>query len=728
MSFADEYKAWGSGEGDNGGGEEDGKMYAPRRRSRMNGEKVYGAANRASDGEPYGNSESYRPGESINEEEAYDRSAPINEKRDYINRRAEKDPKKPKSKIGRKLIAIGLSLGLFAGGAKFAVDSINEANKKAEEAAKAKPDKKVEETLQTEAPSQQNEVIVKGGTIQYNPDGSVMINAEAPGEEAPVEAPAEEVSGEETVEEASGEEEEEEPDATAETAPDEEDVDVADLVGAAARMETAGAEEESADDGAIDEEDEREVEDEPEEVEKIEINGAEFAVTGTKEIEGVGEIRTFEYSGGYIKENNPFYEEGKRKEFAFGAPFTAETLEGRVEELTMSWAMSPEAFVAMVAHGNLWEELGIEDKIGSLADEDAFADKMAEMPMDEYDALVNKGISLMLEKIKGAELSRDCIWARDMRDKVGKKNESQNPSDPTSFAEKRGNAGALQITFYGEGGADDNVVSDPAAIDREWRTMSKETREKLKFTRKAWINIGEYSEDGSLNGGLHGNWEYKGGEAVIVTPTPTPEVTPTPTPEVTPTPTPEVTPTPTPEVTPTPTPEVTPTPTPEVTPTPTPEVTPTPTPEVTPTPTPEVTPTPTPEPTATKNPENEQEIVQQIEEDNPDGGQWSTEGTEVSEEDLTERPTRGMPQEANTEQPTEEQPTEEQPAAEQPAEQPAEEQPAATGLETVNPNPQGTPEATANPEENAQGSVERTEEEENNEVDDLMAQILGGGQ
>ena len=409
------------------------------------------------------------------------------------------------------------------------------------------------------------------------------------------------------------------------------------------------------------------------ELERQEVNGAEFITDGTKEIEGLGEVRTFKYVGGHVKENNRFYMDGKRQPYAYGGSFEGETPVERFEEWEMSLAMEPKALAAAVDQFNLEEELGIEE-FQSLEDADKWANMVAELPADEYDQTVNSTIARVLNKIHGVETSRDCKLARDMRDTTESPTESEGEDDVETYGQLRGNKSALQLTFVGEGG--ENVCSDPEAFEHIIESLSPaEQKEARRVGNKAWLNIGEYGE--KKNGGLAGNWEFKEGKRETTTPepsdeptpvitekptpTPTAEVTPTPTPtaEVTPTPTPSEKPTPTPtekptptptaEITPTPTPEVTPTPTPkptpEVTPTPTPEVTPTPTPTPTPKPTPEVTPTPTP--TATKNPEAEQEHAQ-----SPEDAGTVTQTQDVTEQEpITQEPTRAEAPHAEQSQP-----------------------------------------------------------------------------
>lgn len=381
------------------------------------------------------------------------------------------------------------------------------------------------------------------------------------------------------------------------------------------------------------------------ELEREEINGAEFIVDGKQDIEGLGEVRTFVYRGGHIKENNDFYVDGKRQPYAYGGSFKGETPVERFEEWEMSLAMEPKALGAAIDQFDLEEEMGISE-FQSLEDVDRWATSVSEMPAEEYDETVNRGMVAVLNKIRGVEFSRECKLARDMKDEKGSPTESEGEDDVETYGQLRGNRGALQMTFVGEDGS--NVCSSSEAFQHVLDSLSPEDKAKAKRVgNKAYINVGEYGE--KKNGGLHGNWEFK--EGVRVTPTPTPEEeTPTPTPEEeTPTPTPEETPTPTPEVTPTPTPEVTPTPTPDITPTPTPTSkpteTPTSTPEPTPTPTPEPTPTPTPEPTPepTKEPKDSENIVRieqegetHRDEDLGGGGGHATKESDPGE--LTERP------------------------------------------------------------------------------------------
>lgn len=371
------------------------------------------------------------------------------------------------------------------------------------------------------------------------------------------------------------------------------------------------------------------------ELERQEVNGAEFITDGTKEVDGIGEVRTFKYIGGHIKENNPFYVDGKRKEYAYGASFKGETLVERFEEWEMSLAMEPKALAVAVDQFNLEAELGIPE-FKSIGDADAWADMVATLPADEYDSTVNAAVARILNKFAGIKTSRECNLARDMRDVEGSPTESEGEDDVETFGQLRTNKNALQMTFVNEAG--ENVCSDPEAFQHLWDSLTPEQQAQAKKVGStAWVNIGEFGE--KKNGGLAGNWEFKEGERVKPTlepesptatpepenptatpepenPTPTPEESPTPEPEVTPTsePDPEVTPTSEPVITPTPEPVITPTPTPEPTPTSTP-VPPTPTPTPVPTPTPTPVPTPTPEPKPTKDPEAIEGPIDQVEQE-----------------------------------------------------------------------------------------------------------------
>ena len=96
--------------------------------------------------------------------------------------------------------------------------------------------------------------------------------------------------------------------------------------------------EQQAETPAYDEDEELDIEElvgedyEAPEQEKQEINGAEFVTDGTQEIEGLGEVRSFKYWGGHIKENNQFYVDGKRQPYAYGGSFKGETPAQRFEE------------------------------------------------------------------------------------------------------------------------------------------------------------------------------------------------------------------------------------------------------------------------------------------------------------------------------------------------------------------------------------------------------------
>ena len=378
------------------------------------------------------------------------------------------------------------------------------------------------------------------------------------------------------------------------------------------------------------------------ELETQDINGAEFITDGTKEIEGIGEVRTFTYRGGHVKENNRFYMEKKRQPYAYGESFEGDGLVERFEEWEMSLAMEPKALAAAVDQFDLEEELGLTE-FESLEDADAWANIVAEMPADEYDQTVNSTIAKILNKIHGVKTNRECKLARDMRDVTELPTVSEGEDDVETYGQLRGNRSALQITFLDESG--ENICSSPEAFQHILDSLSDAERATAKKVGStAWLNIGEQGKD--KNGGLAGNWEFKEGKRET-TEKPTPEPTEKPTPEPTEKPTPEPTEKPTPEPTEKPTPEPTekPTPTPTVKPTPeptekpTPEPTEKPTPEPTekPTPTPTVKPTPepTPEPTPVATKSSEEEHAHAT--DEGDAGEvTSTEQTQS----VTEEPTR----------------------------------------------------------------------------------------
>ena len=368
------------------------------------------------------------------------------------------------------------------------------------------------------------------------------------------------------------------------------------------------------------------------------VNGAEFITEGTKEIEGIGEVRTFKYRGGHVKENNRFYMENKRQPYAYGEGFEGATLKDRFEEWEMSLAMEPKALAAAIDQFDLEEELGIAE-FQSLEDADAWANALAQMPADEYDQTVNSAMARILNKIHGVKTSKECKLARDMRDVTESPTVSEGEDDVETYGQLRGNRGALQMTFVDESG--ENVCSSPEAFQHVLDSLSEAERAQAKKVgNTAWINTGKTGKN--ENEGMGGNWEYKEGERKK-TEKPTPEPTEKPTPEPTEKPTPEPTEKPTPEPTEKPTPEPTEKPTPEPTEKPTPEPTekPTPTPTVKPTPEPTPTPTvkPTPEPTPTPTPvitkSPEEEIAHAI--DDGDAGRVTpTEQTQP----ITEEPMR----------------------------------------------------------------------------------------
>ena len=395
------------------------------------------------------------------------------------------------------------------------------------------------------------------------------------------------------------------------------------------------------------------------ELEQQEAREAEFITDGTQEIDGLGEVRTFEYHGGYIKDNNQFYVDGKRQPYGYGKPFEGETPVQRFEEWEMSLAMEPKALAAAVDQFNLEEELEI-DQFQSLEDADAWANKVAEMDADEYDTTVNGAIALILNKIDGVKFSRDCKLARDMRDTIGEPTVSEGEDDVETYGQLRGNKNALQMTFVNEDG--ENVCSDQEAFQHVMDSLEPAQQKKAKNVRNtAYINIGEYGAN--KNGGLAGNWEWKEGKAKAPEPTekPTPEPTEKPTPVPTEKPTPEPTEKPTPEPTEKPTPVPTEKPTPEPTEKPTPVPTEKPTPVPTEKPTPEPTekptpvptekptpvPTPVPTPIITKSPETEKEHAQ-----NPEDSGKVTKTEDVTKvEPITQEPSRGEAPHAEQSQP-----------------------------------------------------------------------------
>ncbi|MBQ3294641.1 hypothetical protein IJG98_02855 [Candidatus Saccharibacteria bacterium] len=461
--------------------------------------------------------------------------------------------------------------------------------------------------------------VVKGGTVQYE-GGEPVIVANAEAEVAETKEASDE---EEVDEDDAAMEPEDEAEVTPVSDEEEEDISIEDIL---------------------------EPNYEAPELETQDINGAEFITDGTKEIEGIGEVRTFTYRGGHVKENNRFYMEKKRQPYAYGESFEGDGLVERFEEWEMSLAMEPKALAAAVDQFDLEEELGLTE-FESLGDADAWANIVAEMPADEYDQTVNSAIAKILNKIHGVKTSRECKLARDMRDVTELPTVSEGEDDVETYGQLRGNRSALQITFLDESG--ENVCSSPEAFQHILDSLSDAERATAKKVGStAWLNIGEQGKD--KNGGLAGNWEFKEGKRETAekptpeptekptpeptekpTPEPTEKPTPEPTEKPTPTPTEKPTPTPTEKPTPTPTEKPTPEPTEKPTPTPTEKPTPTPTVKPTPKPTPEPTPKPTPEPTpvAAKSPEEEHAHAT----DEGDAGEVTpTEQTQP----VTEEPTR----------------------------------------------------------------------------------------
>ena len=357
-------------------------------------------------------------------------------------------------------------------------------------------------------------------------------------------------------------------------------------------------------------------------MENVEERHGEFVELGKMKIGNLkGEVTMFEYHGGYIPEDETYYEESEKKKSptAYSTPLEGDLYARKIEDWTKKLARSPKAFAAFIMEHDYESVLGI-DEFMSMEEAEAWANEIAGMPADEYDTIINKGLSTWYSRVKEAKFNNECGLALDMHD------DTESPTGGAQdeirlFGLYRGNDGQKQVTFVGK--LNDGTTGYMTKNDQAYKNVVESARNenlaKGKFSKVAWLNI------------ERGNWEYKLGDKKANTPkmtaNPTPVTTEAPTvaPTVAPTPTPEVTPAPTsaptPGATEAPTPEATATPTvaptPEVTPTPsaTPEATvvptPTATPEVTPTPTPNITPVATnipestPIPVATKNPENE---------------------------------------------------------------------------------------------------------------------------
>ncbi|MBR3319397.1 hypothetical protein IKG06_02730 [Candidatus Saccharibacteria bacterium] len=203
---------------------------------------------------------------------------------------------------------------------------------------------------------------------------------------------------------------------------------------------------------------------------------AKFDVIGQKDIDGLGVIDKYKYSGGYIRENDPYYVnfENKSTEDSFGAPLEGASPAERVQDLTKRWATSPKELVAMISHMNLESEMGIAE-FKSMDEENAFADALAGYDDEKYDDFVNRFYALFYGKVAKAKLSKNSIMARDMKDQTGDPSDGEQ-SEIKMFAQLRGNEGAVQVTFFGKDGK--NVISDKEAFNHEFETMSKAEQDK----------------------------------------------------------------------------------------------------------------------------------------------------------------------------------------------------------------------------------------------------------
>ncbi len=284
---------------------------------------------------------------------------------------------------------------------------------------------------------------------------------------------------------------------------------------------------------------------------------AEYQVIGEKQIEGLGTIEMYEYHGGYIRGNDPYYVDfaDKTTEDSFGAPLEGVTPAERVESLTKRWVASPKAMVTMISHMNIESEMGIAE-FTSMDDENAMADEIAGYDTDHYDEFANKFLQQFYGRVARAETSRNCFMARDMMDRTGESSEGEQ-DEIKLFAQLRGNNKALQVTFFGADGK--NIISDRDAFNHEFATLTAKeqarAREYNVIGSRAWINIGE--ENGEE--GRAGNIEYKAGGKATETPTTPPTAPPTETPTTPPTAPPTETPTTPPTAPPTETPTAPPT-------------------------------------------------------------------------------------------------------------------------------------------------------------------------
>ena len=325
---------------------------------------------------------------------------------------------------------------------------------------------------------------------------------------------------------------------------------------------------------------------------------AKYEVVGQKNISGLGVIERYKYSGGYIRENDPYYVdfEDKSTQDSFGAPLEGATPAERVQDLTKRWAASPKELVTMISHMNLESKMGLAE-FKSMDEENAFADKLAGYDSEKYDEFVNRFYTLFYGRVEGAKISKNCIMARDMMDRTGDPSDGEQ-SEIVLFGRLRGNEGAAQVTFYDKNGK--NVISDKEAFNHEFATMSETERNKARqnnVSSTAWINIGE--EGGEE--GRAGNIEYKAGKKVEkTTEKPTQKPTPVPTEKPTEKPTQKPTPVPTEKPTEKPTQKPTPVPTEK------------PTQKPTPVPTEKPTPVVTPEPKPTKNPEAVSKPIEEV--------------------------------------------------------------------------------------------------------------------
>lgn len=331
------------------------------------------------------------------------------------------------------------------------------------------------------------------------------------------------------------------------------------------------------------------------------VKHGEFTVAGEIQLKGIeGKVEVPNYHGGYVLEDDAYRKEfdDKYVETAFSVSLEGATDAETVQNWLKSLAVSPKAFAAAVSHMNYERPLGI-DEFRSMDEEEAFADKMAAMPADQYDALVNQFYTMFSKNVREVRFSEKCYFARDMMDEVGAPNEGDE-SEIEMYGYFRGNDGQRQMTFYGtmRDGSYGNIVSDSQARQNELRSARNGNyADRERVSTVAWVNM------------ARGNWEYKMGAMPETTkPTEAPEVTPGPT-------------------------EKPPVVTPEPTEKP-PVVTPEPTEEPTPAPTPEATLKP-------KDGDNQERIVEGIENQNPGGGHMTNgEETRVTDGQITGEPER----------------------------------------------------------------------------------------